>query len=336
MVGTGLGAKKGILIKNSESLEKAHQITDIVFDKTGTLTKGTPTLTDIIPLVDISAEEILKIACIAENKSEHPMAQAILDAGKAANLQSKEAESFVAFPGKGIKSIVEGKKIIIGTQLFINEEKIPYSNCEEVINKLAEGSKTIIFVAEEKRVLGLLGVADIIRENAEKIVADLKKMKINIYLLTGDNKKTADSIAQKVQIENVFSEILPDKKAEMIENLKAKGKTIAMVGDGINDAPALATADISIALGHGTDIAIESAEIVLMKDDLQSIIDAIKLSKKTLQKIKQNLFWAFIYNILGIPIAACGFLNPIIAGAAMAFSSFSVVLNSLSLKRIKL
>jgi Cu+-exporting ATPase len=334
MVGTGKGAQKGILIKNGESLEKAYQINTIVLDKTGTITKGKPELTDIVPLNGMDENMLLKIAGIAEKKSEHPLAQAIYKAAKE-KFDIADPEIFEAFPGKGLKALIDGKSIVIGTKKWMEENRISYHSAIIQIEKLESQGKTVIILAANNEIAGILAVADTIKETSREAIAEFKKMGLEVIMITGDNKRTAEAIGREAGIEKIFAEVLPDHKAEEVKKLKSQGKIVAMVGDGINDAPALAIADIGIAIGTGTDIAMETSDITLIKGDLKSVASAIRLSKKTMAKIKQNLFWAFFYNVIGIPFAALGFLNPIIAGGAMAFSSVSVVSNSLSLKRMK-
>ncbi len=335
MVGTGKGAENGILIKGGEHLERAYKLNSIVLDKTGTITKGKPEVTDIIPLNRQDKEELLKIAAIAEKNSEHPLGAAIYERGKADFGNIPDPDGFEAIPGRGIKAIIGDKEVYIGTRKLLNEKGIETNNIENTITGLEDEGKTAMLMAIDNKIEAVVAVADTVKENSREAIEDLLKMGIEVYMLTGDNKRTAAAIAKQVGIKNVLAEVLPENKAEEVEKLKKQGKIVGMVGDGINDAPALATADIGMAIGTGTDVAIEAADITLMRGDLRSIPTAIKLSKKTMKKIKQNLFWAFIYNIIGIPFAALGLLSPIIAGGAMAFSSVSVVTNSLSLKRFK-
>ena len=335
MVGTGKGAENGILIKGGEHLERAYKLNSIVLDKTGTITKGRPEVTDLIPLNRQVKEELLKIAAIAEKNSEHPLGAAIYERGKADFGNIPDPDGFEAIPGRGIKAIIGDKEVYIGTRKLLKEKGIETNNIENTITGLEDEGKTAMLMAIDNKIEAVIAVADTVKENSREAIEDLLKMGIEVYMLTGDNKRTAAAIAKQVGIKNVLAEVLPENKAEEVEKLKKQGKIVGMVGDGINDAPALATADIGMAIGTGTDVAIEAADITLMRGDLRSIPTAIKLSKKTMNKIKQNLFWAFIYNIIGIPFAALGLLSPIIAGGAMAFSSVSVVTNSLSLKRFK-
>jgi len=336
MVGTGKGAENGILIKGGEYLEMAYKLNAVVLDKTGTITKGQPEVTDIISLGGLTQSEILKISAISEKPSEHPLGVAIYEKGKAELGNLPDPDKFEAIPGRGIMAITEGKTIYIGTRKLMAEKGIELANSESVIVNLEDEGKTAMLVSVDDRIEGIIAVADTVKENSKSAIEDLQRMGIEVYMITGDNKRTANAIAKQVGISNVLAEVLPENKAEEVERLKKQGKVVGMVGDGINDAPALATADIGMAIGTGTDVAIEAADITLMRGDLRSIPMAIKLSRRTMRKIKQNLFWAFIYNIVGIPFAAFGMLNPIIAGGAMAFSSVSVVTNSLSLKRYKL
>lgn len=331
MVGTGKGAQNGILIKGGEYLEIVHKINAIILDKTGTITKGEPAVTDILPLADIDEAELLHIAAVCEKKSEHPLGVSIYKAG-AEKETIEDPLDFMSISGKGIKATVEKGAVFIGTRSLMEDNEIEIKSFEENISALESQGKTAMYVSLYRKIIGLIALADTIKDTSQKAINDLKDMGIDLYMLTGDNTKTAKAIAEKIGINNVFAEVLPQNKAEKVTQLKSQGKTVAMVGDGINDAPALAQADIGMAMGTGTDIAIEAGDIVLMRGDLRTIPAAIRLSKKTLRKIKQNLFWAFFYNTLGIPLAALGQLNPIIAGAAMAFSSVCVVSNSLLLK----
>ncbi|MFH1209731.1 MAG: heavy metal translocating P-type ATPase [archaeon] len=338
MVGTGKGAEKGILIKGGDALETAHKLYAVVFDKTGTLTKGQPSVTDIIP-INISKNELIKITSSLEKYSEHPLAQAVVECAKENKLNFYKIKNFKAIPGFGVEGILKNKKILIGKPEFFKKEKINLKNIEDKIIELEENGKTVILASMNKKVIGILAIADTIRLDSIMAVKTLQKEKIYVYMITGDNKRTANAIAKQLGINNVIAEVLPQDKANKIKELQKKGK-VAMVGDGINDAPALAQADIGIAIGSGTDVAMETGNIVLMNNNTYDVVKAIKLSKLTIKKIKQNMFWALFYNSLGIPIAAgilypfTGILlSPIIAGAAMAFSSVSVVFNTLLMKR---
>jgi Cu+-exporting ATPase len=335
MVGTGKGAENGILIKGGEHLETAYKLNSVVLDKTGTITKGEPEVTDIINLGSMSKDEILKLSAISEKSSEHPLGVAISEKGKIVYGNLSDPDKFEAIPGRGIKSVIGNKEIYIGTRKLMAEKGLNTAGIEATIAKLEDEGKTAMIMSVNNRIEAIIAVADTVKEHSKEAIEDLQKMGIEVYMITGDNKRTANAIAKQVGIKNVLAEVLPENKAEEVEKLKSQGKVVGMVGDGINDAPALATADIGMAIGTGTDVAIEAADITLMRGDLRSIPTAIRLSKKTMGKIKQNLFWAFIYNIIGIPFAALGFLSPVLAGGAMAFSSVSVVTNSLSLKRFK-
>jgi Cu+-exporting ATPase len=333
MVGTGKGAENGILIKGGEYLEMAYKLDTVVLDKTGTITKGQPEVTDLFPLGGLEKGQLLRLAAITEKRSEHPLGVAIYEKGKAELGMIPDPDQFEALPGRGVKAVVGQQMVYIGTRKLLKEQGVDLGSAEEVVAKLEDEGKTAMLVAIDQQVAGIIAVADTLKENSKEALAELESMGIEVYMITGDNRRTAQAIAKQVRIGKVLAEVLPEHKAEEVEKLKQQGKIVAMVGDGINDAPALATADIGMAMGTGTDVAMEAADITLMRGDLKTIPAAIRLSRQTMRKIKQNLFWAFIYNTLGIPFAALGLLNPIIAGAAMAFSSVSVVTNSLSLKR---
>jgi len=342
MVGTGKGAKHGILIKGGQALETAHKVKYVIFDKTGTITKGQPTVTDILLENGIDQSELLSIAGSIEKKSEHPLAEAIVQKAESINYTSRAVTSFKALTGKGVEASLGSKRYYIGNPKLMEEQKISLTQWRDDLSRLEEEGKTVMVVADSKRVLGLIAVADEIKDDSAKAIRELKKMKITPYMITGDNARTAKAIAQKVGIEKFFAEVLPEDKAKYVQQLQRAGK-VAMVGDGINDAPALARADIGIAMGSGTDVAMETGNVVLMRNNLMDVPRAIKLSRFTMSKIKQNMFWALFYNVMGIPLAAgvlypfTGWLlNPVIAGAAMALSSVSVVANSLLLKRKKL
>lgn len=336
MAGTGKGAENGILIKGGEHLEMTYRLNAVVLDKTGTITKGQPEVTDVIPLGSMDRGELLRMAAAAEKNSEHPLGEAIYEQGKKESGTVPEAEQFAAIPGKGVMAVVEGRQIYIGTRRLMQEAGIDTGSAENVIAGLEDDGKTAMLMAADGRLEAVIAVADTLKESSKDAIDELKKMGIEVYMITGDNKRTASAIAKQAGITNVLAEVLPEDKAEEVGKLKKQGMKVAMAGDGINDAPALVAADIGIAMGTGTDVAIEAADITLLRGDLMLIPAAIRLSKMTMRKIKQNLFWAFIYNIIGIPIAAFGLLNPMIAGGAMAFSSVSVVTNSLRLRRIRL
>jgi Cu+-exporting ATPase len=337
MVGTGKGAENGILIKNGESLERAYKMDTIVFDKTGTLTKGQPVVTDIIPIN--SKEDVLKYAAISEKGSEHPLGEAIVKKANEKGIKIPYADSFKAIPGHGVRAIYKKKTILLGNRKLMTDNKIEIKNIEDKITKLEDEGKTAMIVALNKKIIGMIAVADTLKEYSKEAVEALHDMKKEVVMITGDNERTAEAIARQVGIDRILAEVLPEDKAKEIKKLQDAGKVVGMVGDGINDAPALAQADIGIAIGSGTDIAIETGGIVLIKEDLRDVVTAIDLSKKTINKIKQNLFWAFFYNTTLIPVAAgllypfLGILlNPMLAAGAMAFSSVSVVSNSLLMR----
>lgn len=335
MVGTGLGAKKGILIKNGEILEAANNLTAIVFDKTGTITKGKPQVTDVIG----NKLVVLQLAASLEKLSEHPLAPAILTAAQTENVEMKDVTDFKAIEGHGIKGIIDGKTVFVGKPEI--DQYTVETKMSDAITKLQKEAKTVVIVAMDDKVIGLIAIQDAPKETAAKAISDLKSEGLKTVMLTGDNKQVADSVAKQVGIDQVIAEVLPIDKADEIKKLQHNYK-VAFVGDGINDAPALTQADVGIAMGSGTDVAIDAGGIVLIKNDLEDVVRALKLSKKTFKRIKLNLFWAFIYNILGIPIATglfagIGFtLSPEIAGLAMAFSSLSVVISSVLLGRTKI
>ncbi|AFD01146.1 copper-(or silver)-translocating P-type ATPase [Methanocella conradii HZ254] len=342
MVGTGKGAQYGILIKGGESLENAHKINTIVLDKTGTITKGKPSLVDVEPVPGFSVSEIIRFAASAEKGSEHPLGEAIVKDAQERGIPLTEATKFDAIPGKGVVAEVEGHIVMVGNSSLMEYEEVPLDEMEGAFERLSAEGKTPMYVSVDGKPAGVVAVADTIKEGSREAIAELKKLGIEAIMVTGDNRRTAEAIARQVGIEKVMAEVLPQDKAEVVRKLQSDGRIVAMVGDGINDAPALAQADTGIAIGTGTDIAIESSDITLMSGDLRGVVTAIKLSRATIRTIRMNLFWAFIYNIIGIPIAAGVLypwlhllLNPIIAAAAMAFSSVSVVSNSLLLNRFK-
>ena len=335
MVGVGKGAEAGILIRGGEYLERAQKLTTIVFDKTGTLTKGEPSVTDILGLGD-SEDKVLLYAAIAEKGSEHPLGESILKAAKMKGMDIPDPDSFEAVPGHGVKVGYKGDNILLGNRRLMEINGIAVGSFEEKLVTLEEQGKTAMLIASGNNILGIIAVADTLKATSLAAVNGLKKEGIEVIMLTGDNERTAKAIARQIGIEKVLANVLPGEKAEVIKGLQAKGKVVAMVGDGINDAPALAQADIGIAIGSGSDVAKETGGIILIKDDVRDVVAGIRLSRATMRKIKQNLFWAFIYNTIGIPIAALGFLNPIIAAAAMALSSLSVVANSATLKAFKI
>ncbi|WP_082603709.1 copper-translocating P-type ATPase [Companilactobacillus paralimentarius] len=336
MVGTGRGAKMGILIKNGEVLEEVNDIKTVVMDKTGTITKGKPEVTDIVG----DSQQVLKLAAALEESSEHPLATAILDKAKADAIQADKADSFQAIEGKGVEAIVNGQKAFVGNDKLLNDVKIS-TDLENKMVHLQNEAKTVVFVGLNQEVIGMIAIQDAPKATSKEAIATLKARGLRTVMLTGDNARVAKAIAQEVGIDEVIADVLPGDKADHVEELQKKGK-VAFVGDGINDAPALTMADVGIAMGSGTDIAIESGGIVLMKNDLRDVAKALELSKKTFNRIKLNLFWAFIYNVLGIPVAAGLFfavgltLSPELAGLAMAFSSLSVVTSSVLLNKAKI
>ncbi len=336
MAGSGRSAEFGILFKGGEHLENTHLIDTIILDKTGTVTNGRPVLTDILPASGLSEQELLVLAGSAEKNSEHPLAQAIVEGMTERDLMPLSSSRFEAIPGHGIQAVVDGKRVLIGTRKLLNDHDIPLQAILEKMEELEEQGKTVMLAAIDGEYSGMVAVADTIKETSKEAISRLNAMNIDVWMITGDNTRTAKAIADQAGIEQVIAEVLPEGKAEEVKKLQQKGRKTAMVGDGINDAPALAAADIGMAIGTGADIAMEAADITLIRGDLNSIADAIFMSKRTIRNIKQNLFWAFAYNALGIPIAASGFLAPWLAGAAMAFSSVSVVLNALRLQKIKL
>lgn len=342
MVGTGKGAENGVLIKGGVALETTHKIQTIVFDKTGTITEGKPKVTDIITENGISDTELLQLTASAEKGSEHPLGEAIVKGAEEKDLKLSKSENFNAIPGQGIEVEIGGKKLLAGNKKLMDTRNISLKTLAEIADTLARNGKTPMYVAINDQIAGIIAVADTVKENSVAAIEKLHKMGIEVAMITGDNKGTAEAIARQVGIDRVLSEVLPEDKANEVKKLQSGGEKVAMVGDGINDAPALAQAEIGIAIGSGTDVAIESADIVLMRSDLMDVSTAVELSKATIRNIKENLFWAFAYNIIGIPFAMGIFyffggplLNPIIAGAAMSLSSVSVLLNALRLKRFK-
>ncbi|MDF2854854.1 MAG: copper-translocating P-type ATPase [Neobacillus sp.] len=336
MAGSGRAAEFGILFKGGEHLEMTHRITTVVLDKTGTVTNGKPVLTDVFTIPSQNEEDFLSWVGSAEKQSEHPLAEAIVLGIKDKGITLKDVSEFEALPGFGIKAMVDGKEILIGTRKLMTINNVTISSALEKMNELERSGKTAMLAAINGQYAGMVAVADTIKETSMTAINRLKGMGLDVIMITGDNQQTASAIAEQAGIDHVIAEVLPEGKAEEIKKLQSQGKKVAMVGDGINDAPALAVADIGMAIGTGTDVAMEAADITLIRGDLNSIADAIFMSKKTITNIKQNLFWALAYNSLGIPIAALGLLAPWLAGAAMAFSSVSVVLNALRLQKVKL
>ncbi|MDN5372060.1 MAG: P-type Cu+ transporter [Carnobacterium sp.] len=342
MVGTGKGAEHGVLIKSGGALEKTHKIQTIIFDKTGTITEGKPEVTDILAVNGMSEEELLILAASAERGSEHPLGEAIVHGAEKKDLSLFKTQTFNALPGHGIEVTIENQSLLLGNKKLMIDRGISIDTVETVSDTLAGEGKTPMYIAKDDQIVGIIAVADTVKANSLKAIEKLHKMGLEVAMITGDNKRTAQAIAKQVGIDRVLSEVLPEEKANEVKKLQAEGKIVAMVGDGINDAPALAQADIGIAIGSGTDVAMESADIVLMRSDLMDVSTAVELSKATIKNIKENLFWAFGYNVLGIPIAmgllhvfGGPLLNPMLAGAAMSFSSVSVLINALRLKRFK-
>jgi len=367
MVGTGIAAENGIIIKNAASLQIAHEVKEIIFDKTGTLTVGKPKVTDVISYIPVqesikhfpiplrkslkaiaegdfleNEEEILKLAASLEKKSEHPLADAIVNAGNSKNISLLDVKEFNSLPGKGISGRIEGLQVFLGNRKLMQDKSIDIRAAGQDLDRLETEGKTVVFLAQDNKLIGLVAVRDTLKEFAKVTVEKLKKMGKVVVMITGDNKRTAQAIAGELRIDKVMAEVLPKDKLDEIKRIQAQGLKVAFVGDGINDAPALTQSDLGIAIGTGTDVAVESGDIILIKDDLRDVVVAIDLSGYAMKKIKENLFWAFFYNIIGIPVAAgilypfTGFLlNPVFAGAAMALSSVSVVSNSLLMKRYK-
>lgn len=331
MVGTGRSAENGILFKGGEHLERTQELDTIVLDKTGTITKGEPEVTDFT-----GDKELLQYVASAEKASEHPLAEAIVKYAKEQGIPLLETETFTAIPGHGIEAMIDGKHVLVGTRKLMRDRGVAIAPFEELMNEYERSGKTAMVIAIDGKYQGVIAVADTVKETAKEAIRELKQLGLDVIMLTGDNERTARAIAKDVGIDHVIAQVLPGDKADRIKELQLQGKKVGMVGDGINDAPALAVADIGIAIGTGSDVAIETADVTILGGDLKLIPKAIRLARATMRNIKQNLFWAFVYNSLGIPIAALGLLAPWIAGAAMAFSSVSVVTNSLRLKRVKI
>ena len=333
MVGTGKGAEAGILIKGGESLETAHKLDAIILDKTGTLTNGKPEVTDIVSFGGVDAPGLLQLAASAEQGSEHPLGEAILARGKREGVELLPAVDFQAVPGQGLEVKIEGRTLWLGNEKLMDGRGLSPGEHAPEVAAMEEAGKTVMFLADEKKILGAVAVADTLKDTSPGVVKSFLDMGIEVYMMTGDNRRTAGAIAAQAGITGVMAEVLPEEKAAKVKALRGQGKVVGMVGDGINDAPALAEADVGFAVGTGTDVAMEASDVTLMRGDLMGVTDAIRLSRATLRKIRQNLFWAFFYNVLGIPLAALGVLSPVVAGAAMAFSSVFVVSNTLLLRR---
>jgi Cu+-exporting ATPase len=339
MVGVGRGAQSGVLIKNAEALERIEKVDTLVVDKTGTLTEGKPTLTQIVTAKGFNETEILRLSASLEQGSEHPIAQAIVIAAKEKSLPLTEATAFDSPTGKGVTGNVDGREVSLGNIVLMNELKIEVGDLAKQADELRADGATVIFVAIDKKAAGLLAIADPIKNTSQEAIQKLQALGIHVVMLTGDNRRTAEAVARKLGIDKVEAEILPDEKSRVIQRLQKEGRIVAMAGDGTNDAPALAAADVGIAMGTGTDVAMESAGVTLLKGDLMGIVKARRLSQATMNNIRQNLFFAFVYNLAGVPVAAgilyptFGLLlSPIIAAAAMSLSSFSVIANALRLK----
>ncbi|MEG2254766.1 MAG: copper-translocating P-type ATPase, partial [Vagococcus sp.] len=342
MVGTGKGAENGVLIKSGDALETAYQLDTIILDKTGTITEGKPVVTDILVAKGVSEEELLILAASAESHSEHPLGEAMVQLAKEKELTLLETSSFNNIPGHGIEVVIDNRQLMIGNKELMNQKEIDLLTFEEQANTIAEAGKTPMYVARESDILGIIAVADTIKSTSKEAINKLQRMGLEVVMLTGDNQRTAQAIGNELGLSRILSDVLPEDKAREVKKIQKEGKKVAMVGDGINDAPALAQADVGLAIGSGTDVAMESADIVLMRSDLMDVPTAIELSRSTIKNIKENLFWAFLYNALGIPVAmgvlhlfGGPLLNPMIAAAAMSFSSVSVLLNALRLKRFK-
>lgn len=335
MVGTGRGASLGILIKNAESFERLHRVRTVILDKTGTITAGTPAVTDVLPFDGFDDVDVLRFAAALERTSEHPLGRAIVDYAAQRGIAIKEASSFQSIAGFGVTGVVDGADVAVGSPTMANEYAVPLDGKQNVLLKFSDEGKTPVVVSVDGKPAGVIAIADTIKPTSRRAIEHLKRMGLHVIMMTGDNERTTAAIAASVGIERYIAGVLPDQKAAHVRAIQAEGTITAMVGDGVNDAPALAQADVGIAIGTGTDIAMEAADMTLMRGDLMSLVHAVRLSAATLRTIKQNLFWAFVYNIIGIPLAGFGMLNPMVAAAAMAFSSVSVVSNSLRLKNFR-
>lgn len=333
MVGSGIGAENGILIRHGEAIQSLKEIHTIVFDKTGTITRGRPAVTDITAIEGLSEDEVLKFAASLEESSEHPLARAVVEKAKEKEIRLDQTEGFQAIPGCGVKGTVSGKQVLVGNKKLMEDLGIDFSLLKLSLERLENEAKTTMLVAVEKKTVGIIAVADTLKEDSAKAIASLKKMGLETAMLTGDNERTAKAIAKKVGIDRVLADVLPDEKVSALKRLQGKVGKVAMVGDGINDSPALTQADVGIAIGTGTDIAIESSDVILIQGNLSAVVTAVRLSRATFRKIEQNLFWAFFYNCAAVPIAIFGLLHPAIATCAMTLSSLNVITNSLRLRK---
>ena len=336
MVGVGRGAEAGILIRGGEILEKAQKLNTVVFDKTGTLTRGEPNITDVLAQPSFSREQALRLAAGLEAGSEHPLAEAIVRGAHEVGVVPAAVENFDSVPGHGVQGRIEGQAVLFGNRRLMQREGVDIADVQPAMERLEADGKTAMLLASGGQLVAVIAVADTLKPEAQEAIALLRAEKIEVIMLSGDNQRTAAAIGRLLGIDRIIADVLPSDKAKVIKELQSQGKVVAMVGDGVNDAPALATADIGIAIGSGSDVAKETGGIILVRSDVRDVVAGIRLSRATMRTVKQNLFWAFIYNGIGVPIAALGFLNPIIAAAAMALSSLSVIVNSALLKRVKL
>jgi Cu+-exporting ATPase len=333
MVGSGMGAEKGILIRRGEAIQTLQDVKAIVFDKTGTITSGKPGVTDIVPGDGFDENALLKIAGSVEMGSEHPLGQAIVNEARNRGLAFDELKDFASVTGQGVKGKLNGREVLVGSPRLMQHGKIPFDRIKDLLERLEDEAKTVMLVAVDSTPAGIIAVADTLKEDSRAAISELKGMGFETIMITGDNERTGRAIAEKVGIERVLTEVMPGDKVEEIKRLQSSLGMVAMVGDGINDAPALTQANVGIALGTGTDIAIESSDVTLVRGRLSAVVSSVKLSYNTFRKIKQNLFWAFFYNLIAIPVAVMGLLHPVIGMSAMAISSLFVVTNSLMLKR---